>query len=188
VEGSLRIAVFTQVRLLGEAIALSLAARDAQMEVVLARHLEELRGLTAEHPALELVIVDTTQSVDLEAIRAFHRDHRELPLLALGLREREAEIVAHGSAGFACYLRREDGLDRLCAIVEDAVMGRLNCSPEIAAAIMRGFFRKLRLSESTVKYHVHSILGKFGLSTRGQLMRDMRRDAWAQEGPARSHG
>jgi hypothetical protein len=81
VEGSLRIAIFTQVRLLGEAIALSLAARDAHMEVVLARHLEELRGLTAEHPALELVIVDTTQSVDLEAIRAFHRDHPELPLL-----------------------------------------------------------------------------------------------------------
>ncbi|MFL5077433.1 MAG: LuxR C-terminal-related transcriptional regulator [Microvirga sp.] len=222
VEGSLRIAVFTQVRLLGEAIALSLAARDAQMEVVLARNLEELRGLTAEHPALELVIVDTTQSVDLEAIRAFHRDHPELPLLALGLREGEAEIVAHGSAGFACYLRREDGLDRLCAIVEDAMLGRLNCSPEIAAAIMRGLFRngpvpipqpaaaltrredevaqlvsralsnkeiarELRLSESTVKHHVHSILGKFGLSTRGQLMRDMRRDAWAQEGPARSH-
>jgi hypothetical protein len=45
VEGSLRIAIFTQVRLLGEAIALSLAARDAHMEVVLARHLEELRGL-----------------------------------------------------------------------------------------------------------------------------------------------
>ena len=86
----MRIAVFTQVRLLGEAIALSLAARDAHMEVVLARNLEELRGLTAEHPALELVIVDTTQSVDLEAIRAFHRDYPELPLLALGLREGDA--------------------------------------------------------------------------------------------------
>jgi DNA-binding NarL/FixJ family response regulator len=102
-------------------------------------------------------------------------------------------------------------------------MGRLNCSPEIAAAIMRGLFRngpvpipqpaaaltrredevaqlvsralsnkeiarELRLSESTVKHHVHSILSKFGLSTRGQLMRNMRRDAWAQDSTARSHG
>jgi DNA-binding NarL/FixJ family response regulator len=90
---------------------------------------------------LELVIVDTSQSLDLEAVRWFHRDWPELPLLALGLREQESEVVAHGSAGFTCYLCRDDGLDRLCAIVRDAVEGRLACSPEIAAAIMRALFR-----------------------------------------------
>jgi len=219
----LRIGILTQVRLLGEAIALSLTARNSRTQVVLARHLDELRDLTVGRPALELIIIDTTQTADLEAIRAFHRDYPELPLLALGLREHETEIIAHGNAGFACYLRREDGLDRLCAIVEDAVAGRLSCSPEIAAALMRGLFRsgpmpipqattpltprehpvaqfvsrelsnkeiarELSLSESTVKHHVHSILGKFAVATRGQLMRNMRQDWWAQDSPTRMYG
>ena len=219
----MRIGVLTAVRLLGEAIALSLAARDPKLHVVPVRHIEDLDRLARGQPALELVIVDTTQALDLQAVRAFHRDHPDIPLLALGLREREAEIVAHGSAGFTCYLRREDGLDRLCLIVEDAVAGRLNCSPEIAAAIMRALFRngpvpmpqdaapltrreyevaqlvaqalsnkeiarELGLSESTVKHHVHSILGKLGVSTRGQLMRDMRRELWPDEQRARMLG
>jgi FixJ family two-component response regulator len=41
--------------------------------------------------------------------------------------------------------------------------------------------RELSLSESTVKHHVHSILGKFGIGTRGQLMRNMREDLWLEE-------
>jgi DNA-binding NarL/FixJ family response regulator len=208
---------------LGEAIALALAARDPKLEVVPARHIEDLNELARQQPPLELVIVDTTQALDLHAVRTFHRDHPDLPLLALGLREREAEIVAHGSAGFTCYLRREDGLDRLCVIVQDAVAGRLNCSPEIAAAIMRALFRsgpvplpqtaapltrreyevaqlvtralsnkeiarELALSESTVKHHVHSILAKLGVSTRGQLMRNMRQEMWPEEQRARTLG
>ena len=74
--------------------------------------------------------------------------------------------------------------DRLAALTgrEWEIVDRL-----VAGLSNKEIARELRLSESTVKHHVHSILGKFGLSTRGQLMRDMRRDAWAQEGPARSH-
>jgi DNA-binding NarL/FixJ family response regulator len=212
---SLRIGILTQVRLLGEAIALSLAARDPRRQITVVRHFQELRGLAAGKSALELVVVDTTLGIDLVAVRAFHCEYPQLPLLALGLREQDAEIIAYGSAGFASYLRREDGLDRLCTIVDDAVMGRLCCSPEIAAAIMRGLFssgpmsvpqasapltarehqvaqlvgralsnkeiaRELSLTESTVKHHVHSILGKFGVSTRGQMMRNMRQD-WRDE-------
>lgn len=211
----MRVGILTPVRLLGEAIGLSLTARGLDVQVALARHLDELRVLARGRPPLDLVIVDTTQRIDLDAIRSFHRELMELPLLALGLREREAEVVAHGTAGFIAYLRREDGLDRLCAIIDDALAGRLSCSPEIAAAIMRGLFRTgptvapaapspltareeevaqlvsralsnkeiaraLDLSESTVKHHVHSILAKLGVGTRGQLMRAMRADMWGE--------
>ncbi len=50
-------------------------------------------------------------------------------------------MVAHGSAGFTGYVRREDGLERLHAMLCDAVAGRLRCSPEIAASMMRALFR-----------------------------------------------
>ena len=207
----MHIAIVSIVRLLGEAIAESLRMRDASIEVVVVRSIDDLRPRSPRAPPLDLVIVDTTQAPDLGLIRDFRRDHLTLPLLALGLREQEAEVVAHGSAGFTCYVRREDGLERLHAMVCDAVGGRLDCSPEIAASMMRALFRtglaaapvpeagghltpreeqvarlvthalsnkeiarELGLSESTVKHHMHSILGKYGLATRGQLMRRMR--------------
>jgi DNA-binding NarL/FixJ family response regulator len=138
----MRVGILTPVRLLGEAVAEALRTRDADMHVDVVRKLDLLRALAGGERALTLVIVDTTVRVALDEIRAFHVEFPALPLLALGLQEHEAEIIAHGCAGFACYLHREEGLDVLCARVVDARVGRLPCSPEIAAAMMRGLFRQ----------------------------------------------
>ena len=209
----MRIAILTPIRLIGEGIAASLRACDAGFEPAVVCEVRELRALVASAAPPRLAIVDVTQAMPLQPIRAFHLDVPELPLLALGIREQDAEIIAHGSAGFIGYLRREDGLDQLRARVDDAVSGRLLCSPEIAAVIMRGLCsrgsldpvarsvgltlretqvaelvsrglsnkeiaRALELSESTVKHHVHSILGKIGVPSRFQLVRDARQEAW----------
>ena len=209
----MRIAILTPIRLIGEGIAASLRACDAGFDPAVACEVRELRALVASAAPPRLAIVDVTQELPLAPIRAFHLDHPKLPLLALGIREQDAEIVAHGSAGFIGYLRREDGLDQLRARIDDAVSGRLLCSPEIAAGIMRGLFlraaqepapraaeltlreaqvaelvsgglsnkeiaRELDLSESTVKHHVHSILGKIGVPSRFQLVREARQESW----------
>ncbi|MBV9883123.1 MAG: response regulator transcription factor [Sphingomonadaceae bacterium] len=200
--------------MIGEGIAASLRACDAGFEPQVVCEVRELRALVASPAPPRLAIVDVTQQLPLDPIRRFHLDLPDLPLLALGIHEQDAEIVAHGSAGFIGYLRREDGLDQLRERVDDAVSGRLLCSPEIAAGIMRGLFlraaegpaprsveltlreaevadlvsrglsnkeiaRALDLSESTVKHHVHSILGKIGVPSRFQLVRDARQEAWA---------
>lgn len=218
----MRIAVLTPIRLIGEGVAASLHACLCGFEPFIVYNIAELRKLVASSAAPRLAIVDVTQSLPLEPIRAFHFDLPDLPLIALGMHEQEAEIVAHGSAGFTGYLRREDGLDQLRARVEDALSGRLSCSPEIAAGIMRGLFRRglqgtppcpvdltnremdvaelisrglsnkeiartLDLSESTVKHHVHSILGKKRLGSRLQLVRQAQ-DDWAPEAPRRARG
>jgi len=210
----MRIAILSPIRLIGEGIAASLRACDAGFEPQVVCEVRELRALVASPAPPRLAIVDVTQQLPLDPIRRFHLDLPDLPLLALGIHEQDAEIVAHGSAGFIGYLRREDGLDQLRERVDDAVSGRLLCSPEIAAGIMRGLFlraaegpaprsveltlreaevadlvsrglsnkeiaRALDLSESTVKHHVHSILGKIGVPSRFQLVRDARQEAWA---------
>jgi DNA-binding NarL/FixJ family response regulator len=215
----MRIAILTPIRLIGEGIAASLRACDAGFEPAVVCEVRQLRALVASAAPPRLAIVDVTQALPLDPIREFHFDVPELPLLALGIREQDAEIIAHGSAGFIGYLRREDGLDQLRARVDDAVSGRLLCSPEIAAGIMRGLFlrgsqghaprpveltlresqvaelvsrglsnkeiaRELDLSESTVKHHVHSILGKIGVPSRFQLVKEARQEAW-QPGPPR---
>ncbi len=219
----MRVGILSRVRLLSEAIAAAFAVRNPALEIVVARTIPELDRLARAGGGLELVIVDVLQPIDLAEIRQFHCDFPDLPLLALGIREHEGEIIAHGRAGFSCYLRREDGIDSLCAAVEDALEGRLSCSPEIAAAMMRALFgrgpipvpraatpltrrenevarlvsralsnkeiaRELELSESTVKHHVHAVLGKFGVATRSQLMRNMREDLWPAAAAARSGG
>jgi DNA-binding NarL/FixJ family response regulator len=138
----MRIAILTPIRLIGEGIAASLRACDAGFEPAVVCEVRQLRALVASAAPPRLAIVDVTQEMPLDPIRSFHLDVPELPLLALGLREQDAEIIAHGSAGFIGYLRREDGLDQLRARVDDAVSGRLLCSPEIAAVIMRGLFSR----------------------------------------------
>jgi DNA-binding NarL/FixJ family response regulator len=217
----MRIGVLTPVRLVGEGIAASLAACAPAFEAVTARDFPALRALADGHFPPELVIVDVTQRVALPEVRAFHAEYPDLPLLALGLRERETEIVEHGRAGFAGYIRRDEGVGELRGKVEDALAGRLSCPPEITAGIMRALFRAapppaacdlssltrregdvarlvsrglankeiachLRLSESTVKHHVHAILAKLGLTRRTNLMRSMRDDPWFSESGRRS--
>lgn len=207
----MRIAILTPVRLIGEGIAASLRACRCGFEPSIIHEIEGLRRLVSFEVAPQLAIVDATQSLPLEPIRAFHLDFPDLPLLAFGVREREAEIVAHGSAGFGGYLSRTDGLHQLRTRVEDAIAGRLTCSPEITAGIMRGLFqqgfsgsssaeahlteretdvagllrrgfsnkeiaRALDLSESTVKHHVHSILGKKRFGSRFQLLREAQQE------------
>jgi two-component system, NarL family, nitrate/nitrite response regulator NarL len=209
----MRIGVLTPVRLVGEGVAISLSLRDPSLETRVVRDLEELRGLARDEAPLALAIVDVTQMIALDEIRAFHAEWPDLPLLALGLREQEAEIVEHGRAGFSGYLCRDDGREELAQKVDDALSGRFRCSPEIAAGIMRGLFRAgprrgscdltvltrrethvaqgigrglsnkeiardLDISESTVKHHVHAILGKLGFARRAGLLRRFHDDPW----------
>jgi len=212
----MRIAILTPIRLIGDGVAASLRACGGRFVPMIVREVSQLRSAAASATPPQLAIVDVTQSLPLDPIRDFHADHPDLPLLALGIREREAEIVAHGSAGFIGYLSREDGLDALRERVEDALAGRLLCPPEIALGIVRGLFaqgpvswgprpagltlrerrvaelisrglsnkeiaRELGLSQSTVKHHVHSILGKLRLGSRFQLARNVREHAWDDE-------
>jgi two-component system nitrate/nitrite response regulator NarL len=142
VRGDMRIVILTPIRLVGDGIAASLRACGPGFAPTIVHDMRQLRALAAAAPPPQLAIVDVTQSLPLESIRDFHADFPDLPLLALGVRERQAEIVAHGSAGFIGYLSREDGLDALRDRVDDAVAGRLFCSPEIAAGIMRGLFER----------------------------------------------
>lgn len=209
----MRLVMISEIRLLAESVAHSLMTRDGSLDIAVSATIADMRERILNGAQFDVAIIDTTQGLDLDAVRVFHHQYPDLALLALGLKEQEQAIVAHGSAGFGCYVRREDGIERLYTTLCDASAGRLTCPPEIAGFIMRALFRGgttahseargswkssltlreeevarhvadalsnkeiailLGLSESTVKHHVHSILGKLDLSTRRQLMRRMR--------------
>lgn len=135
------IAILTSVRLLGEGLVASLDNCGEAITTLVVGDIAALTDAATADPAPDAVIVDVTQMVDLEDMRDFHAAHPNLPLLALGLREREAEVVAHGRAGFAGYIRRDEGIQELCGKLKDAVSGRFACTPEMAAGLMRGLFQ-----------------------------------------------
>ena len=175
----MRIGIMTPVRLLGEGVALSLGALRDDVVVEVVVDLSVLSAVASRRPGLDASIIDVTQTSDLDAIREFHAIHPRLPLLALGLREHEAEIVEHGRAGFTGYIRRDDGPQELCRKVVDAVDGRFACSPEIAAGIMRGLFHSQPAGElafdvsmlTTREEHVARLVAR-GLSNK-EIARDL---------------
>jgi DNA-binding NarL/FixJ family response regulator len=184
----MRIGVLTPVRLVGEGIAASLASSAPAFDVVTVRDLASLRALADGPSAPELVIVDVTQPVALQEVRAFHAEYPGMKLLALGLAGREAEIVEHGRAGFVGYVRRDEGIEELCCKARDAIAGRLACPPEVSAAIMRGLFRA---APPSVACDLNSLTRREGdvarLVSRGLANKEIARHLSVSESTVKHH-
>jgi DNA-binding NarL/FixJ family response regulator len=184
----MRIAILTPVRLIGEGIGASLRACRCGFEPIIIHEVADLRALVGSKVAPQLVIVDATQSLSLEPIRAFHLDFPDLPLLAFGVREEEAEIVAHGTAGFVAYVSRRDGLAQVRGRIEDAIAGRLLCPPEITAGIMRGLFRRgLQGLEPHTAHLTHRETDVAELVSRGFANKEIARELDLSESTVKHH-
>lgn len=136
----MRIGILTSVRLMGESLDRCLSARD---DIVVVKTVEKFSALrevlsTAD---IDLVLVDVTQGIDLDEVRALAVDYPNLTLLALGLREHRSDVIRHGRAGFSGYIPRDASIDDLCKSIFDAIKGSLVCPPEISGGLMRGLFR-----------------------------------------------
>jgi two-component system, NarL family, nitrate/nitrite response regulator NarL len=206
------LSVITPVRIVGEGILACLTAANSLHKCLIHRDFSVLRNYLGKEQDISIAIVDVGHAKSLDAVGDFHHDFPDIPLLALGVRECETDIITHAYAGFTGYIGCDEGLEQLVPRVEDALAGRLSCPPEVAAGLMRRLFelrpqqkqgsaaltgrengvadlisrglsnkeiaRHLSLSESTVKHHVHAILGKLQLGSRHQLMHHARADMW----------
>ena len=117
----MHVAIVTPVRLGGEGLAAALARVDDALSAETLGGLARLREGASTFAA---AIIDVMLPINLSDVREFHDSCPTLPLLALGLREHETEVVAHGRAGFVGYICRDDGAQELCRKVHDAVAGR----------------------------------------------------------------
>ncbi len=136
----MRMITVTPVRLLGDALVSSLAKLD-QVEVVSqVDRISLLREALAEGP-VDVVVIDTTQGIDLDEVRAVAMAWPQVALVALGLEEQRQEVIRCGRAGFAGYFPRHASIETLHRSLQDAVAGRLACPGEISGALMRALFR-----------------------------------------------
>jgi DNA-binding NarL/FixJ family response regulator len=126
-------------------------------------------------------------------------------VIAFGIAETAADVLAWTAAGIAGYVPNTASVDDLSALVEQITCGEQACSPQVAGSLMRrlraGFqaeqipaiaaltpreqeifdligaglsnkaiARRLSISLSTAKSHVHNILNKLKLQRRAQVM------------------
>lgn len=132
--------VMTPVRVLGDGLAACFACREGVSLLATLPDLHCLRNAFAVQQA-EVVLIDVTQGVDLDEIRALASEHPAVAFVALGLQEQCQEVVRCGRAGFTGYVSRSSSIDELCRALSDVAAGRLACSAEISGGLLRALFR-----------------------------------------------
>ena len=134
------VGILTPVRLLADGLTICLRSRAEVLDVMLARDLRELRDVCAGH-CIDVAIIDVTQGVNVEEVRALAVEFPRTALLAFGLIEQRQEVIRCGRAGFAGYVTRDASVESLLDAVFDAIAGRLACPSEISAGLLRALFR-----------------------------------------------
>lgn len=131
-----RVAVVADVLVHRECIAGALA-REQGIEVIGTGSTAptDLARLKAVRP--DVVLIDAATPDSLEAGRRVRNAIPDADLLALGVRDVEQDVVAWaevGISGFACH---GASLRQVANAVDGATHGELDCSPHVAAALLR---------------------------------------------------
>jgi DNA-binding NarL/FixJ family response regulator len=217
------IVILTSIQLFGEGLASFFNTRQEVSVLAVAQSFSILHE-AMNQSEVDLALIDVTQGIDLEEVRALTNRFPMLTLIAIGLKADQKEIVRCGRAGFSGYVLRDASLNQLQNAMEDAIAGRLSCSPEVSGELLRALYheahipysqeigealtprecevllelgnglsnkeiaRKLCLSISTVKHHVHKVLEKLQVGRRAEAMRQVREMPWIASSPALLQG
>jgi DNA-binding NarL/FixJ family response regulator len=134
-----KVVILTRIRILGQGLEACLATRSDISLVATVPDTASLRAILAD-ASPDLVLIDVTQGIDLEEVRAVAAAYPELALVALGLCEQRQDVIRCGRAGFVGYVGREASIDALCQSMLDIANGRLQCSAEISGSLLRALF------------------------------------------------
>jgi two-component system nitrate/nitrite response regulator NarL len=131
----IRVFLIAEVRLYREGLE-QILGREEPFDVVgaspsLAAAIPLLRRMAPDVVLLDLAADGPT------AARLLRQELPEARLVALAIREVEAEVLAWAEAGMAGYVSREASLAEVSATIRRAVAGELVCPPRITANLVR---------------------------------------------------
>jgi DNA-binding NarL/FixJ family response regulator len=131
-----RIVIVHSVRLYREALA-DLLHREGRIEVLgtaasLGAANEVVRAYAPDVCLLGLGAMD-----ELDSVREFVQALPGVKLVALGVGETTAEVVAWAEAGIHGFVTQDGEVDNCIAAIEAAALGNLTCSETVAAVLLR---------------------------------------------------
>lgn len=136
----MNIVVLTPVRLLGDGLAACCNQHPGITVTAVVKDLAALRR-TLSGAAVDLVLIDVTQGIDLYDVRSLAAERHDIALVALGLTEQRHEVIRCGRAGFTGYIGRDATVEMLCQALSEIVQGRLACPAEISCGLLHALFR-----------------------------------------------
>jgi two-component system, NarL family, nitrate/nitrite response regulator NarL len=201
----MRIVVVSRVRLYREGLVLLLGAR-AGLEVTGAADDAPAAVALVATARPDVAIVDSGMIMASGVVLSMRRASAVTRVVAFGVSDEPAEIIACAEAGVAGYVPIRAGTGELVAVLEAVQRDELSCTPIVAGALLRRvtelsatvphpaagtltgreseilalvgeglmnkqIARRLGISLSTVKNHVHRILQKEAVPSRDALIR-----------------
>jgi DNA-binding NarL/FixJ family response regulator len=133
---AIRIVVASDIRLYRD--ALERAFREVSgIDLVGAAAGAEETLKRVEHLTPDIVLLDMSMIDAFAVARQIPRLSRATRIVALGMPEVEAEIIACAEVGIAGYVPRGGSLDDVFEAVHAVARGELRCSPRIAGFLFR---------------------------------------------------
>ena len=136
----MKLIVVTPIRLFGEGLASCFLCHKEIALVATVPNLPHLRQ-ALETMEADIVLIDVTQGIDLDEVRAVALERADIALVALGLQEQRQDVIRCGRAGFSGYVARNASVEELCQALSNVSSGRLACSAEISGGLLRALFR-----------------------------------------------
>jgi DNA-binding NarL/FixJ family response regulator len=113
------------------------AMRRRGFAIVAAEPPPELGPGAGGGPDPDVVLVDLAAPGGIEVVRRVVAALPEVSVVALGIAEREVEVIACAEAGVAAYVTRAQTLDDLEATLASVARGESPCSPKLTAMLLR---------------------------------------------------
>jgi two-component system nitrate/nitrite response regulator NarL len=155
------VVIVSAVRVYRDALVTVLAAHpEIAIEGTVATADDALALVAAQRPAV--VVLDAGMSGAITAAERIRHQAPATRLVAFGLSEEEAEILAWAAAGVTGYVMRDEGLEQLTAAIYDVLRGEVACAPRVASTLLR------RLSDSARFDGANFARSVSGLTTREQ--------------------
>ena len=146
----MRIVIVSPVRLLGDGLAKYFNCRPEILVEAVVPDLFALRKKLSTISA-DIVLIDITQALDFEEIRAFAAEWPNVNLVALGMEGQRRDVARRGRPFLTGFAGRDGTADELCNAMVNALANRSIRSAETFPGLLRRCFTRMRRSLTQAK-------------------------------------